>query len=157
MTSQHIDHMIIWHPHVDAKGGWGQLIGPAMLLIIQWWWWYVSLKLWLKLVVVAHIAFVNVKGGMVMEARGKQRDVAVQCEALEFLASLDLDLSSSNCLADQKARSSWNQGTINVLCLNVYCTVSIRGQRPFKDLNFVFLTIKINFVIPVICVIYERC
>jgi hypothetical protein len=54
-----------------------------------------------------------------MEARGKEHGVAVQCEAPEFLAGSDLDLSGSNCLADQKARSSWNQGTINLLCLNV--------------------------------------
>ena len=37
------------------------------------------------------------KGGTVMEARGKERNVAVQREAPEFLAGSDLDLSSSNC------------------------------------------------------------
>jgi hypothetical protein len=31
---------------------------------------------------------------------------------------LSIDLSGSNCSADQKPRSSWNQGAINVLCLN---------------------------------------
>jgi len=47
---------------------------------------------------VAGITFANANGGVpttVMEARGKERDVAVQHEAPEFLARSDLDLSGS--------------------------------------------------------------
>jgi len=45
---------------------------------------------------VAGITFANANGGTtVMEARGKERDVAVQYEAPEFLACSDLDLSGS--------------------------------------------------------------
>jgi hypothetical protein len=120
--------------HVDANGGWGWHIGPAMLLIIQLWWWYVSLELSLKLVTVVGIA----KGGTVMEARAKQCNVAVQCEGPEFLTGLDLDLAGSNRLADQKAGSSWNQGTIDLLCHNFQ---SIGGWGPFEDPNFAFLTV----------------
>ena len=38
---------------------------------------------------------------------------------LSLPRTLDIDLSGSNCSADQKPGSSRNRGTVNVLCLNV--------------------------------------
>ena len=51
-----------------------------------------------------------------MEARGKERDVAVQHEAPEFVACSDLNLSGS--IVQQIKRPDL-PGTINVQCLNV--------------------------------------
>ena len=45
--------------------------------------------------VAAVVVVVTADGGTVMEARGKECDVAVQHEAPEYLACLDLDLSGS--------------------------------------------------------------
>ena len=45
--------------------------------------------------VAVDVVVVMADGGTVMEARGKECDVAVQHEAPEFLACVDLDLSGS--------------------------------------------------------------
>jgi hypothetical protein len=78
----------------------------------------------------------NANRGTVMAARGKEHDVAVQCEALEFLAGSDLDLSGSNCSADQKHNQCavpecegqfqgyWRGSKIQICvsdCENIFC------------------------------------
>ena len=63
--------------------------------------------------VAAVVVVVTADGGTVMEARGKECDVAVQHEAPEYLACLDLDLSGS--IVQQIKRPDLPD-TINVQC-----------------------------------------
>ena len=75
----------------------------------------------------------NTNGGWstVMEARGKECDVAVQHEAPEFLACLDLNLSRSIVQCIKRPDLA---GTINVQCMNVCSTISglLEGQGHLK-------------------------
>jgi len=73
------------------------IVGVAtLLLLLLLWSWLRCVAVWLRLRL--WLSRQMQMGGYyrtVMEARGKECDVAVQHEAPEFLACLDLDLSGS--------------------------------------------------------------
>ena len=76
-----------------------------------------------------------------MGARGKERDVAVQHEAPEFLACSDLDLSGSIV---QRIKRPDIPGIEAQPMWSACCTIS-GGPGPFEDPNFAFLTVRTIF------------
>jgi hypothetical protein len=78
-----------------------------------------------------------------MEARGKERDVAVQHEALEFLACSDLDLSGSIVQRIKRPGIEAHQCAVPECVLHNFRAIG--GLGPFEDLNFVFLTVRTIF------------